>query len=264
MEPTLKADESLSMGWKQRLYDAYVSSGQATAGWGQDPSGTDPAKFFQRLAADVRRLIALYFPKERFSEILDVGCGHGPLLYFLTEAGYTRTSGVDASSEQVTLAERLGIRNIHCAPALEYTRSLPVASLDVVTLFDILEHLESQELFDLLDEVSRILRPGGLCLAHVPCAEGIFAMRVLYSDLTHVQAFTSVSAAQLFKLAGFSQVECFEERPAVYGVRSAVRRAVWDLGTIPVRLLFMAEAGFNPPILSQNMMIKARKPSSHV
>ena len=256
----MKADDLTSMGWKKRIYDAYVSSGQATAGWSPDFAEADPAKFFRPLAADVKRLIAQYFPEDRALDFLDIGCGHGSLLYFLAEAGYTRTSGVDASPEQVMLAERLGIRNICCAPALEFSRCLPDASLDVVTLFDILEHLERQELFDLLDEVSRILRPGGSCLAHVPCAEGIFAMRVLYADLTHVQAFTSVSAAQIFKLAGFSQVECFEERPAVYGVKSAVRRAVWDVGTIPVRLLFMAEAGFHRTILSQNMMIRASKP----
>jgi cyclopropane fatty-acyl-phospholipid synthase-like methyltransferase len=205
------------------------------------------------------RLISRYLPSDRNAEILDVGCGHGALLYFLAAAGYTKVAGVDSSAEQVSLAAKLGIVNIKCAPALEYTRGLPSESLDVVILIDILEHLERQELFDLLDEVYRVLRPSGICLAHVPCGEGIWGIKVLFDDLTHVQAFTQISARQLFAALGFSQVESFEQPPVVYGLKSAIRRLIWVVGTIPVRLLYMSEVGLSRIVLSQGMVMRAVK-----
>ena len=75
-------------------------------------------------------------------------------------------------------------------------------------------------MFEILDEVLRVLRPGGLCLAHVPNAEGIFGMRVRYGDMTHEQAFTSKSAQQVFHTVGFSKVECNEEKPIIHGAKS--------------------------------------------
>ena len=123
--------------------------------------------------------------------------GHGAFLYFLRKAGYARISGVDTSAEQISKAHEFGITSAVCQPAFEYISNVPSESLDMVLLFDILEHLERQELFDLLDEVYRVLRAGGVCLIHVPNGEGIFGMRIRFGDLTHVQAFTQDSGRQL-------------------------------------------------------------------
>jgi 2-polyprenyl-3-methyl-5-hydroxy-6-metoxy-1,4-benzoquinol methylase len=241
---------SKSRLWKKRLFDAYVSSGQAR--------GTDSTaeKAFSPRKAYMRHLISRHLPSDRATEILDVGCGHGALLHFLAAAGYTKISGIDTSPEQIRLAAKLGVANAHCASALEYVRSLPSKSLDVVILFDILEHLEKQELFDLLDEIHRILRLSGMCLVHVPNGEGLHGMRILFGDLTHRQAFTRSSVRQMFTTIGFSQIEQYEERPIVHGLTSAVRRLVWDVGTIPFRLLLAAETGETKAILSQNVLIE--------
>ena len=130
---------------------------------------------------------------------------------------------------------------------------------DPVLFGDVLEHLERQELFDLLDEVHRVLRPGGLCLIHVPNGEGIFGMEIRFGDLTHVQAFTQNSARQLLSATGFSQIRCYEERPVVHGIISLVRGVLWALGTLPFRLLLAAETGSTKAILSENLLIRAIK-----
>ncbi|HEX4321075.1 MAG TPA: class I SAM-dependent methyltransferase [Acidobacteriaceae bacterium] len=245
---TNQASESIP--WKKRLYDAYVSSGQA--------GGTAPTAetAFLPRKAYITHLISGHFPSSRSARILDIGCGHGAFLYFLAAAGYTNVTGIDTSPEQINLAAKLGIDNAHCAQAFEYISSLAPDSLDVVILFDILEHLERQELFDLLDEIRRILRPGGMCLVHVPNGEGLFGMRILCGDLTHIQAFTQASARQLFTTIGFSRIEYHEDRPIPHGLASTVRRLLWDIGTIPFRILQAAEIGVTKSILSQNMLIK--------
>lgn len=241
---------SESIPWKKRLYDSYVSSGQAGGA-----ARTAETVFLPRKAY-ITHLISKYFPNNRSAQILDIGCGHGAFLYFLAAAGYTNANGIDASPEQISLAAKLGINNAHCAQAFEYISSLASNSLDAVILFDILEHLERQELFDLLDEVRRVLRPGGICLVHVPNGEGLFGMRILCGDLTHIQAFTQTSARQLFTTIGFSRIEYHEDRPIPHGPASIVRRLLWDIGTIPLRILLAAEGGVTKCILSQNMLIK--------
>lgn len=240
--------------WKKRLYDKYVSSGQAGA------FAASAEQTFRPRRAYIERLITAHFPKDRSADILDLGCGHGAFLYFLAKAGYKNATGVDTSPEQINQAHQLGITAARCQPAFEYICGLQSESLDMVLLFDVLEHLERQELFDLLDEVYRILRRGGACLIHVPNGEGVFGMRVRFGDLTHVQAFTQNSVRQLLTTVGFSQVRCYEERPVVHGVASLVRRVLWELGTLHLRLLFAAETGSTKILLSQNMLAQAVKP----
>ena len=108
---------------------------------------------------------------------------------------------------------------------------------------DVLEHFQRQQLFDTLDEVLRVLRPGGKCIAHVPNGTGLYGMRIRCGDLTHELAFTRRSAQQLFSTIGFRDTQCFEDRPVVHGPVSALRSFVWLLGTLPARLLMAAEQG---------------------
>lgn len=246
-------DTSESIAWKKRLYDSYVSSGQA----GNFTASAEET--FRPRKAYIEHLIRKHFPSDRRAEILDLGCGHGAFLYFLGRAGYVKAHGVDTSPEQIAKAHELGIRTAHCKPGFEYIRGLPSDALDMVLLFDILEHLEPQELFDLLDQVNRVLRPGGSCLIHVPNGGGLFGMRIRYGDLTHVQAFTPNSARQMLSATGFSNIQSYEERPVAHGITSLIRRILWDLGTLPYRLLLAAETGVVKAIVSENLLISARK-----
>jgi len=239
--------------WKQRLYTSYVTSGQA--GW----SGRDPETLFLPRKYYIRQLIAQYLPEEEDAAILDLGCGHGAFLYFLAQAGYRNVVGIDTSAEQIEAAHRLGIHNAHYGDALEYLCDVESGSVDIVIVFDLLEHLDKQELFDFTEQIYRVLRVNGVCLAHVPNAEGLLGMRIRYGDLTHHLAFTRSSARQLFQTIGFSNIECFEERPVMHGLKSVVRRLIWDLGTLPLRLLFSAETGDPTNILSSNLLVRVTK-----
>lgn len=239
--------------WKGRLYQAYVSSGQA--GLSAD-SGEVPA-LKEGLAA---RFVTANLPRERDARIIDLGCGYGAILYFLVRAGYRNVSGVDISAEQIALAHRLGLTQAECGSILSFLEKTADASVDVVLAIDIVEHLVRAEMFEVLDQIFRILKPGGMLIAHVPNAEGIYGMRVRYGDLTHEQAFTPRSAEQLFSAIGFSKITCHENRPMVRGLKGALRRVVWDLGTLPHRFLLGAETGrAGGFVLSQNFFIRATK-----
>jgi SAM-dependent methyltransferase len=239
--------------WKSRLYDSYVSSHQAA--FELRPTAEE---MFHPRKAFINSIISKYLPADRSAYILDLGCGHGAFLYFLEKAGYRNIKGIDVSAEQIELAQRLGISEAKQGRLEDFLCSERDGCVDVVLAMDILEHLNHEELFETVDHIRRILKRNGLCIAHVPNAEGIYGMRIRYGDLTHEQAFTAQSASQLFLALGFSEVACYEDKPVVHGLKSLVRRMIWGAGTLPHRALLLAETGTSAAILSQNMLIKAR------
>ncbi len=246
------------MSWKSRLYDGYVSSGQASVA-ARHPDARHPERVFGARAPYIRGVIDRHLPRDRASRIVDLACGYGAFLYYLRAAGYTNISGSDISPEQIALAHRLGIPEAKCCDIRSELAQTKPESVDAVLLMDILEHLENEELFETLDQVFRIVKKGGACVAHVPNGEGLYGMRIRYGDLTHERAFTPKSAEQLFRTIGFQQVRCFEDRPHVHGLMSLARRAVWTAGTVFDRLRLAAETGTRSFVLSQNMLITARK-----
>lgn len=234
------------MNWKDKIYESYVSSGQAHVNFA-------PQRRY------LNHVIRKHFPPDRNSRILEIGCGNGPLLWFLAQNGYRNLRGVDGSQEQVDLARKNGVPGVEYGEGLTVLRQAPSGSTDVICLFDVIEHLTRQECFDLLSEVHRVLSPNGLCIGHVPNAEGLFGSRIRYSDLSHEQAFTAISVRQMFRCLSFSRVECWEDKPPLSGAVSAVRRVLWASGTLPLRLLFAAETGGFSVILSQNLLFVANR-----
>ena len=90
--------------------------------------------------------------------VLDLGCGEGQIARLVAGAGAERVVGVDTSTAQLAEAARRG-------GGVAYTRAsagalpLAVRSFDAVVTCLVLEHLH--DLDGALDEVVRVLRPGG-------------------------------------------------------------------------------------------------------
>ncbi len=239
------------MDWRKSLYDAYVSSGQARL-TEEDVLGAVKQKRHV-IDAIVRR----FFPTEKSTPILDLGCGFGAALYVAKERGYVNVAGVDTSPEMVAAAARLGVHEVVLGQIRSHLASLDAATVGVVLAFDVLEHLERGELFETLSEVSRVLAPGGRLIAQVPNAQAVFSGNIRYGDLTHELAFTPSSLNQLLRMHGFGPVSCHEIRPIPHGFTSAMRAIVWRVGSIFPRLLFAAETGDTNALLTMNILCVA-------
>lgn len=221
---------------RARIYRHYVHArGESLA-----PATVDG---FAPRASSLRSLIRKHLPADRTASIFDLGCGHGALVYFLRQAGYRNVIGVDVSPEQVAEASRLGIEGTREGDLLDTLRNLPDHAQDVVIAFDVIEHFTKDELLPFVDEALRVLKSGGRWLIHAPNGESPFVGAICYGDMTHEQAFTRASLAQLLLSSGFSRVVCHESGPVPAGFKSTARWVLWRGIRLFLRVWVAAETG---------------------
>jgi SAM-dependent methyltransferase len=150
--------------------------------------------------------------------LLDVGCGSGDFIAFAREQGW-QVQGVELSeSAAASCRDRLGLPvvtgDLHAA-------ALPAGQLDVVTLWNVFEHL-----FDpaaTLVEIRRILVPGGLLVMAVPDAGSldarIFGPRWAGYDVPrHLYTFDRLTLSRMLSQAGFKVVRrrCLDSSHSVF------------------------------------------------
>lgn len=238
--------------WKSRLYEGYISTKQSAA------SGRMTNKLVASDYPQHWHLIKKCLPSDKSIKIADLGCGYGSLLFCIKSMGYHNIEGVDVSSEQVLLAHQLGMNEIEQGDLFGFLKNKSRA-YDVIFLMDVLEHLDKHEVINLLDLINDSLSDNGRVVIHVPNGEGLFGMRIRYGDFTHQVCFTPRSIGQVLRATGFDVIKVFEEKPLVRGVKGLVRRSLWALLTMRVRILLLAETGATGHILSQNMLVIAEK-----
>jgi SAM-dependent methyltransferase len=117
--------------------------------------------------------------------VLDVGCGSGrvalPLTGYLSDVG--RYAGFDISQEAIAWCKEnisrshpnfdFIVADIHNAlynpkgkhQSLDFVFPYPDASFDVVFLTSVFTHMFPPDVKHYLDEISRVLKPGGRCLS---------------------------------------------------------------------------------------------------
>lgn len=140
------------------------------------------------------------------SPILDIGCGRGEWMELLSYQGF-QASGIDINNAMVHQCQSLGL-NAVLGEGLQYLRSLPDNSLAVVSSFHVIEHLPMQQLVFLIDEVLRVLRPGGTIILETPNPENLIVGACnFYLDPTHRNPIPPATAQFILENRGFTQVE---------------------------------------------------------
>ncbi len=232
---------------RERLYETYASS---HAGDGEG------------IATDLvyRRDIRPNLPAGPGSSVVDIGCGQGGLVRLLLRDGYA-AEGIDISPEQVAIAHRSGLPEVHLGDFRDLlTRDEP---LDAVVATDVLEHLTKTEVLDTLDVVVRALRPGGVLVARVPNAVSPFGGRIRHGDFTHESSYTARSLAQITAAAGFGPVTVHACPPAAHGLASSARVLVWKPISGLFKLALAAETGaLRGHIVTQNMTFVVQAPGA--
>jgi 2-polyprenyl-3-methyl-5-hydroxy-6-metoxy-1,4-benzoquinol methylase len=142
-------------------------------------------------------------PVIALGRLLDVGCAYGWFGEVARERGWD-VAGVEAAEEPASAARNAGLDVV--TGTLENV-AYPEARFDVVTLWDVLEHVPDIDGF--LNEVRRVLKPGGLLALQSPNIRSVMA-RQAGADWSwlllphHVWHFTPSAMKATLERRGFA------------------------------------------------------------
>ena len=115
---------------------------------------------------------------------LDIGCGRGEWISLLNENGFN-ARGIDINESMVRLASQKGL-NAAVNDALGELRSLDENSIDIITAFQVVEHIKFDDVLELIKEAKRVLAPCGILILETPNPENIMVgTQWFYLNATH-------------------------------------------------------------------------------
>ncbi len=136
--------------------------------------------------------------------LLDIGCGSGTLIGLLKKRGLS-VLGIDTSEEASQLAAHES--DVRVIVGRLDQAGFGISSFDIVTMFHVIEHVTNPR--EVLGEVQRILKPGGILIAQVPNIDSWqfrwFGAKWYGLDVPrHVVDYSQQSIVKLLEDTGFS------------------------------------------------------------
>lgn len=163
----------------------------------------ETAPLHQNYWVRILRLIKHFQPS---GKLLDIGCGNGEFVLLAQGAGFD-ASGQEVSPYFIGLCQQA---NVNIFQGELESLNLPDHSFDVITLFDVIEHLYCP--MSLLQEIKRILKPGGILVVSTHDIGNIFARmygskwRMIY-PIGHLVYFSRKTLLHALRLAGFTPIK---------------------------------------------------------
>lgn len=140
----------------------------------------------------------LYLEKHKIGAIWDIGAGDGAMFHRLGKRGTEVVSVEPLPEGAASIASAGGV--VFCC-ALQDLK-LPSNSIPAISLFDVLEHLEDPTF--LLQEIYRVLKPGGFLLVSVPAFQFLWSAED--EALGHFRRYSKASLKNLIGGEGFSML----------------------------------------------------------
>jgi 2-polyprenyl-3-methyl-5-hydroxy-6-metoxy-1,4-benzoquinol methylase len=138
--------------------------------------------------------------------VLDLGCGTGDLMALVAERGVD-VRGIDTDAEAVDGARARGL-DAAVGDGLAELAALEPASLGALACIQVVEHLSSQQLVELVARAAEVVRPGGLVVAETVNPGSLYVYgHALYLDPTHTTPIHPAYLAFCFEQAGFAKVD---------------------------------------------------------
>jgi len=160
---------------------------------------------------EIKRRQGVYLPYFQPSvgneaPLLDLGCGRGEFLELCRDAGLT-ARGVDINPDMVAFCRGVGL-DVAESDGPTYLRSLPPACLGGILMSQVIEHLDLDQLTELVALCAEKLVPGGVLIAETvnPQSLSTFA-GAFYLDLTHNKPIHPEAASFLWRWAGLGEVQ---------------------------------------------------------
>lgn len=191
------------------MYERYLRS------WSLDLKNIDPTsvnpKDWKYMQAAYGSLVSS-LPDD--SRVLDLGCGTGGLLYWLSKQPDIQPVGIDLSPSMVEVINKyIPDAEAYCGDGLEFLREHP-ETFNGIFCKDVLEHLPDEDTcLEWIETALKALVPGGFFYCRVPNAANFTSNQLLYNDLTHHRCFARKSLLMLLEVGGFSECAVIPVRP---------------------------------------------------
>lgn len=146
-------------------------------------------------------------------EVCEIGCGPGQISRFLQDRGATMR-GIDLSREMVNWAQRLN-PDISFEQGNMLELNLPDSSLAAIVSFYAIIHIERDKVTRALQEMNRVLQPGGSLLISFHGGEGVLHRDDWYNKPISIDVtlFGTDEMSGYLESAGFEDVNIVEREP---------------------------------------------------
>lgn len=202
------------------------------------PSGKSAVRYAGRMGAILNKAATMAGNTPAGMQLLDVGCSSGALLRVAADIGFT-VRGVEPAAKAADTARGMGF---DVFPGLLQEAGFDADSFDIVTLFEVIEHLLDP--IEVVTEIARILKPGGLLVIGTGNADS-WTVQALgakweYFDIRshggHISFYTPASMRLLADKTGL-EVTAIETKRVNLGERRDLSPLMYQFNRVARELL---------------------------
>jgi 2-polyprenyl-3-methyl-5-hydroxy-6-metoxy-1,4-benzoquinol methylase len=161
---------------------------------------------FRGTRSAIKERQTFYLPYFQSKElVLDIGCGRGEFIELLIENG-VKVKGIDLNQDMVDFCREKGF-DVERINVFDYLSTVNDNTFDGIFMAQVVEHLSTDELLNVVSMIYRVLKPGGLFVVETINVQSVYAMsNWFYLDPTHVKPVHPETLKFFLKQCGFKQV----------------------------------------------------------
>ena len=157
--------------------------------------------------------------------------------------GYKNIVGVDLSISQIEIAKReCKHAKVICQSIFDFFNYTD-QQFDLITGFDFIEHLDKNEILELLKILNNVLKSNGRVIFQTPNPDSPFGMGYRYGDFTHELGISPLALKSLVNIHNFKNFEVRECGPYPHGVISVIRFFFWKIIKLFIDFINLVEVG---------------------
>lgn len=196
----------LSPDWNERRFSKWMTQ-EAIESF--ERRLNTPERIFNKGIQNTKHILQLEYLTRNLRgkspvRLLDFGCGYGEFIAMCNLYGFD-AYGIDRSS-----ARRINASSEKIFQNLESLKDLGKTEFHVITLFEVLEHLDDPKSF--LDLLKQYLAKGGILVLETPDCTGVRGITspddyMKIHPLDHINAFTPATMRMFAESLGFMPVD---------------------------------------------------------